>query len=225
MKTTVRATRGYLAGFGTSGSLLAGAAALFVLGSAIVAFRGWPQVATGPATVVVAASHPAGPSRIGRRLAAVLRAGRVTGGAAPVSTAGGRATRRHRSPSGTGAPVGSPGSAGSPAAHGGSSSSAVTAGAVNSTMCASNCIPRSSPGLISQLTSSIAQEVSSVGSTVGSTVSSTSSGAAGPVNGASPQAGSAIQGTGASAGNAISGVSSTAASTVGQAGSTLSGGH
>jgi hypothetical protein len=42
----VRATRAYLAGFGTSGSLLVGAAAMFVLASAIVAFHGWPSVAS-----------------------------------------------------------------------------------------------------------------------------------------------------------------------------------
>ena len=40
----VRASRAYLAGFGTSGSLLAGAALMFLLASAIVGFHGWPQV-------------------------------------------------------------------------------------------------------------------------------------------------------------------------------------
>lgn len=40
----MRATRAYLAGFGTAGSLLAGAAMLFVLASAVVAVKGWPQI-------------------------------------------------------------------------------------------------------------------------------------------------------------------------------------
>ncbi len=40
----MRATRAYIAGFGTAGSLLAGAAIAFVLASAVVAVRGWPQI-------------------------------------------------------------------------------------------------------------------------------------------------------------------------------------
>src|SRR5947209_16744302 len=102
MKITVRGTRAYLAGFGTSGSLLAGAAVLFVLGSAIVAFRGWPQIATGPNSVVVAASHPAAPTRVARRLAAVLRTNPVTGGAALAPSAGRRARRIRGSRAGNG---------------------------------------------------------------------------------------------------------------------------
>ena len=66
----VRATRAYIAGFGTAGSLLAGAAVMFVLASAVVSFRGWPQVGGQPSapTVLVAARHarrPA-PARAGR---------------------------------------------------------------------------------------------------------------------------------------------------------------
>ena len=38
-------TRAYIAGFGTAGSLLAGASVLFVLATALVSYRGWPQVA------------------------------------------------------------------------------------------------------------------------------------------------------------------------------------
>ena len=61
--TEVRATRAYVAGFGTAGSLVAGAAMLFVLASAIVSFRGWPQLSAHPAapTIVLgrAAHEPA----------------------------------------------------------------------------------------------------------------------------------------------------------------------
>src|SRR5947209_964497 len=113
MKITVRATRAYLAGFGTCGSLLAGAAVLFVLGSAIVAFRGWPQIATGPANVVVAASHPAAPTRVARRLAAVLRTNLATGGAAVAPTARRRAAVIRGSRPASGAPASGP-SGGSP---------------------------------------------------------------------------------------------------------------
>ena len=49
----MRAPRAYLAGFGTSGSLLTGAALLFILASAFIGFHGWPQVGDSPATVAV----------------------------------------------------------------------------------------------------------------------------------------------------------------------------
>src|SRR5580704_4140805 len=59
-KGSVRAARAYLAGFGTTGSLLAGAALMFIVASALVAFRGWPHVATAPSPgEVVVSSHPA----------------------------------------------------------------------------------------------------------------------------------------------------------------------
>src|SRR5690242_459413 len=67
----MRATRAYLAGFGTSGSLLAGAAALFLLGSAIIAFKGWPQSGGGSATSNVAAA-PSPAAFPDRRLSAVV---------------------------------------------------------------------------------------------------------------------------------------------------------
>ena len=40
----VRTTRAYLAGFGTAGSLLAAAAVLFIVASAVVSFRGFPEI-------------------------------------------------------------------------------------------------------------------------------------------------------------------------------------
>src|SRR5436305_4745651 len=54
----VRATRAYIASFGTAGSLVAGAAVVFVLASAVVGFRGWPSVAgsSQPVTVEPASS-------------------------------------------------------------------------------------------------------------------------------------------------------------------------
>ena len=39
-------TRAHIAGFGTAGSLLAGAAVLFMIAAAIVSQRGWPEVAS-----------------------------------------------------------------------------------------------------------------------------------------------------------------------------------
>lgn len=217
MKITVRATRAYLAGLGTSGSLLAGAAVLFVLGSAIVAFRGWPQIATGPATVAVTAAHPSAPSRAARRLAAVIRAQRATGGAALAPVAG---LRRRTAVRGTvvkRVPISSTGTpaSGVAAAVGGSSASCG----------GSACTTPGSPGLVSQLTNTVAQEVTSIGSNVGSKVSSGSGAVAGSLSGTSSQAAGTVQNTGSTGGSTISGTASTAGSTVTQAGNALSGGH
>src|SRR5437763_11910632 len=84
--------RGYLAGFGTSGSLLAGAAVMFILASALVAFRGWPHVGAqpSPGEVVVSPSPTAAAgSPSGRRLA-LFTAGPAAGVAAPAAAAGAR---------------------------------------------------------------------------------------------------------------------------------------
>jgi hypothetical protein len=40
----VRPSRAYIAGLGTAGSLILGAVLLFVVGSAVVAFNGWPKL-------------------------------------------------------------------------------------------------------------------------------------------------------------------------------------
>lgn len=68
----MRPARAYLTGFGTTGSLLAGAAVLFVLGTAVVTFRGWPTTRVSPpARVVINAPIPV--SRAARRLAGAVR--------------------------------------------------------------------------------------------------------------------------------------------------------
>ncbi|MBV9467351.1 MAG: hypothetical protein JO206_08580 [Solirubrobacterales bacterium] len=61
----MRATRAYLAGFGTTGSLLVAAALLFFLASGFVAFHGWPQggAPATPGAVTLGGSHPAGAPR------------------------------------------------------------------------------------------------------------------------------------------------------------------
>jgi hypothetical protein len=73
----VRATRAYLAGLGTAGSIVVGAALVFVLASAVVAFRGWPG-ADGletPAQIVLSA--PARSERpVARRLAVLVDSSR-----------------------------------------------------------------------------------------------------------------------------------------------------
>jgi hypothetical protein len=119
----VRATRAYLAGFGTSGSLLAGAALMFLLASAFVAFQGWPQVGGQSSPVLVSLPHvnAASASRASRVLSSTTaghpsRAHAGAGGAASTRLRNGTThlslTHAHRgSDQTTGTPVSSdPGS-------------------------------------------------------------------------------------------------------------------
>lgn len=83
----MRATRAYLAGFGTAGSLLAGAAMLFVLASAVVAVRGWPQIDYHSSAASLTLAAPKTPSK------ATLAAPTVTRHAAVHAALTGSATR------------------------------------------------------------------------------------------------------------------------------------
>ena len=85
----VPGARAYLAGAGTTGSLLAVAALVFIVASALVAFRGWPHVAaaTSPGEVVVSRApgwvdrHArSAPARVGRGSARGGRSGSVRAG-------------------------------------------------------------------------------------------------------------------------------------------------
>jgi hypothetical protein len=68
----VRATRAYLAGLGTAGTLVLAASILFVLGSAIVTYNGWPKLGGigSPATQTLTA-HPKAGTHAARGLASV----------------------------------------------------------------------------------------------------------------------------------------------------------
>jgi hypothetical protein len=70
----VRGTRAYLAGLGTAGSIVVGAALVFVLASAIVAFRGWPRAdgIDSPARIVLRAPASRSETPIARRLVALV---------------------------------------------------------------------------------------------------------------------------------------------------------
>ena len=81
----MRAPRAYLAGFGTSGSLLAGAALLFILASAFIGFHGWPQVGDSPSPVAV--SLPQAP--LGTTTSLSSRASRVLAGTTATRTPSG----------------------------------------------------------------------------------------------------------------------------------------
>jgi hypothetical protein len=71
--------------------MLTGAAILFVLGTAIIAFQGWPRIAnqTSPPAAAVNAA-PAQPSRVSRRLHAVVVLRRARPGAVPPAAGGHR---------------------------------------------------------------------------------------------------------------------------------------
>ncbi|MGH2895373.1 MAG: hypothetical protein ACRDPM_19200, partial [Solirubrobacteraceae bacterium] len=86
----MRATRAYLAGLGTAGTLVLAASILFVLGSAIVTYNGWPKLGGigSPATQTLTA-HPKPGSHPSHGLASVAvvkpHAGRVAGFPAAVA--------------------------------------------------------------------------------------------------------------------------------------------
>ena len=87
-----RSAREYLAGLGTSGSLLAGAALMFIVASTMVAFHGWPHVAAQPSPgEVVVSARPAAAtgSQIARRLAVIAAGPAVATGAPARAVAGG----------------------------------------------------------------------------------------------------------------------------------------
>jgi hypothetical protein len=68
----VQATRAYLAGLGTAGSIVVGASLVFVLASAVVAFRGWPDATAAGAPAQVVLSVPArAQTPVARRLVAL----------------------------------------------------------------------------------------------------------------------------------------------------------
>jgi hypothetical protein len=220
-----RATRAYLAGIGTSGSLLAGAAVMFILASAMVAFRGWPHVAAqpAPAEVVVSPRSATAPiSPVARRLAFITAAPGPGGAGAPGAaghalTGTGRIVgsgRRHA----TGTPTTIArrgGGATVPGAGAGGSSGSATCGTGS---CGSNPAPNPIPGAtvprpvqqtVHQVVGTLGNVVGGVGTTLGSTVQRTTSTVGGAVGTLSPTVGGAVSTTGSGAAKAVNGVTQT----------------
>lgn len=181
----MRAPRAYLAGFGTSGSLLAGAALIFLLASAFVAFHGWPQVGDSPSTAAV--SLPGATPQTGspaaralHRAVTVPSAGRSSVHAAAAVRIGGRA----QGGATTGGLVGQHGSVGSGA--GGSGGSSAPGGGSPSgsgssgpgtptpspqTCVGSACVPSSStPGVVTGTVHKVTSTAGSALSTAVNTV-------------------------------------------------------
>jgi hypothetical protein len=220
-----RGAQGYLAGFGTSGSLLAVAVLLFVVASAMVAFHGWPHVGAqpSPGEVVVSPRPTAGASPVSRRLArfvapAALRAGKPAGGraargvaAAPsVGRTGATAPLRSLGrPLTASVPARTPGgSSGSSCAASGCGSSPAPAQPARPALPAQPSLPALPGGagsgptqpiqqVVKQTSSAVGGVVSRTGQQVGSVVQQTSGAVAGVVQPVSPQAVGVINGAGA----------------------------
>jgi hypothetical protein len=232
----VRTTRAYLAGFGTAGSLLAGAAVVFVLASAAVSFRGWPQLdnhLSAPALVRASSQSsvdPAGP----RRVAAVLAAQRaatgpgastsggasarpVTAGVTSTSTAtlGGRQVAVNSGPHAVINPVVAAGS--SPACTSGCGGGSTGGGSGGSL-----------GGVVQQATGALGGTVAASGASLGSTVNGVASSLASNVNGVSSSLAGTVRQAGQALGSTVTGATGAAGSTLAGAGhavGALLGGH
>jgi hypothetical protein len=214
-----RSARGYLPGFGTSASLVAGAVLMFVVGSALVAFRGWPHVGAppSPGEVVVSPSPTAASSsRASRRLAlfstglpAAPGAGAVTAGGA---AGGGRGAAGRRGGGGAGATapqhtLGHPVSTSTPVGTtgGGTASSPAQPGSGGSAP--TQPVQR----VLSQTTGTLGGAVSGAGKQIGSVVQRSTGAVSGAVQPVSPPVASAVGRAGAGANQTVTGVTKTIA--------------
>ncbi len=208
----VGAARAYLAGVGTTGSLLAVAALMFIVASALVAFRGWPHVATPPSPgQVVVSSRPASSTgtRAARRLAfvaAVPTAGAGGGVAAPGpgTAGGGHGGRGHGSASPPGRTIGSPASTSVPVAAPVTAGSTTCGCGVTTAPTAPTPVQRVTQTL-GQATSTLGNVVSDTGAKVGTVVQQTTNTAAGALGGVSPAAGGVVKGAGSGISKTVTG--------------------
>jgi hypothetical protein len=212
----VHVGRAYLAGAGTTGSLLAVAALVFIVASALVAFRGWPHVAgaTSPGEIVVS-PHQAGSTGTlaARRLAFVAGAPGPGGpGGAGAGGAGGAGGRL--APSAAGRGLGPP----RPPRHaiGAPASTSVPVSGSGASTCTSGCGTPASPSpsptpvqqvqqTLSQATNTLGTVVTDTGSHLGSSVQQTTSGVAGALGGAGTPAGGAVSTVGSGAAKTLTG--------------------
>jgi hypothetical protein len=219
----VRAPRAYLAGFGTSGSLLAGASLLFVLASAIVAFRGWPAAGPPAATGAVAVAQPGAPSIEARRLNVAIVAVRASV-RAPARTglrfAGRRGGSDRRISSGQRPTAAAGGRPAQPTTAGGGSPPASGPTSALLGGCSGSGCAAAAQGTASNATTTAAQTISGAGNSIGSQVS----GIAGKVGVTNAPGGSVVQNAGTTAGNVVSQTATTAGGVVSGVGNSLPGG-
>lgn len=200
---------------GSSGSLLAGAAVLFVLGSAIVAFRGWPQISTGPATSNVSGTPIPVASRDARRLNVVLATARRRGVGGVGALTAGRAVSHHAAVRGvrTPAPQSGTGAQGStPTTSGGGGSAGSASG--TATGSGSSGGSGSSQNPLVSATKTVTQTVSRVGTDVGNQITGLTGAAGGTLGTVNSPTGSAVTNTGSAVGNTVTSATSGVSTTV-----------
>jgi hypothetical protein len=219
--------RAYLPGFGTAGSLLAGAVLMFIVASALVAFRGWPHVGAqpSPGEVVVSPAPAAAAGSISARRLAVFTAGPAAGarGHAAPAPAAGRALPG-TGPAGATGParsLGRPVSASRPvpatgSGGGGTVSSCPAAGCGVAAGTAQPGSAGSGPTqpvqqVIRQTTGALGGVVAGTGNQVGSVVQQTTGAVAGAVQQVSPPAAGVVNSAGAGAAKTVTGVTHTIA--------------
>jgi hypothetical protein len=226
----LRSARAYLPGVGTSGSLLAGAVLMFIVASALVAFRGWPHVGaqSSPGEVVVSpAPSTAAASPSGRRLARFVAApgAGVAGAAAagavarpravPGAVRTGTATPQHS----LGRPVTASRPVPAAGAGAGTVASCPSGGCGSTPVTAQPGSGASGPTqpvqqVVSRTTGALGGVVSGTGNQVGSIVQKTSGVVAGAVQPVSPPAAGVVDSAGAGAAKTVTGVTQTIAGTL-----------
>lgn len=105
----MRTTRAFIAGLGTAGSLVAAVVCAFVVGSAVVAYKGFPGLSPGASTgglmvddapIAVAARRPAPPVRVKTAPARPATTASTTRRDAGARSGGGNPVHRDAAPSG-----------------------------------------------------------------------------------------------------------------------------
>jgi hypothetical protein len=207
--------------------LLAGAAVAFVLASAVVAFRGWPQVGdqASPATVVLAPRHDDSSAGNVRLHGIPAGVGHVTG--APVAALGGRAPLAARPPSIGKVGVSEHGLAAQP------TKTATVVGGVTSptpkpaSACGATCgvtsVTNQLAGTTENASGNLGGTVAAAGQTLGSTVSGVAGALASKLGGTSPPVAQTVASTGAALGKAVSQTAGAAGGVVSGAGQAVSG--
>jgi hypothetical protein len=220
-----------MAGFGTAGSLLAGAGVLFILATAIVSFKGWPQVGgrQTPVAVSAAASHdPVYGSRAQTtRFAAVTAAQTTQIAAAAAAAKIAAAPRTHAtSHEGTHAIATGPGTTAVAPGHPTSTGTTSSAGTRTDPPC-STCGRPSVAAVLSGTTKAatggLGGTVSNAGSRLGSTVTGVTGTVAKGLGGNSAPVGKVVGGVGQALGGTVSGATGVLGGTTSGAGQVVGG--
>jgi hypothetical protein len=211
----VHAARAYLAGVGTTGSLLAVAALVFIVASALVAFHGWPHVGVQPAPgeIVISPRSASVPPTLAARRLAVVAAPRAARAGAPAPAPAPAPAARGRTPGSSGSGVVAPPreTIGAPAR---TSVPVATPAGGSPTSCACAASPAPRPvapvqkiqQTVGQVTNTLGNVVSDTGGRLGSTVQQTTNAAAGAVGSVSPAVGGVVQSAGSGAAQTVTGV-------------------